>query len=58
MIGVDSEAGAAALADQIEAVAGIDPHGFVTRRVINSVLAGKLELAIVITAIKAQPPFG
>src|SRR5205085_8201376 len=56
VIGVDSEAGAAALANQNEAVAGIDPHGFVTRRVINSVLAGKLELAIVITALKTQPP--
>ena len=58
VIGIDSETGAAALAHQIEAVAGVDPHGLVAGRVIDGVFTGEFELAIIVAAIKTQPALG
>jgi len=50
---------AGSLAGHVESVAGIQPDGFIFGRVVNVVLPGELELAIVVAPVETHTlPFG
>ena len=57
LVAVDDVVAAAALAGNIEGVAGIDAYGLVVRGVVDGIFAGKFNLPIVVAAIKAYPAF-
>lgn len=47
--------GTGALAGQVEGVAGIETDSFILGRVVDVVLAGKLELAVIVAAVETHP---
>src|SRR5258708_24264164 len=48
---------AAALAGHVEGVAGIEANGFVLWGVVDVILAGELELTIIVAPIETHPSF-
>src|SRR5213594_1685642 len=47
-----------ALACHVECIAGVDANVLIPRGVINHVLARKFDLAVIVSAIEADPPLG
>ena len=57
-VGVDLVVHALALAYKVECVAGIDAHGLVFGCVVDLVLAGELEPAVIVAFVETKMTFG
>ena len=55
---LDRVVGPAPFAGEVEGIASVDLDSLIVRRVVDHVLAGNLDLPVVVAAIKADSPFG
>src|SRR5215831_15200623 len=57
-VGVNAVRDPAAFSYSVKSVAGIEPDGLVGGRVVDLVLAGELELPVIVPAVEAHSPLG